>query len=540
MMPPFTLPLHVLVFTPLLAATVGILFPLRWFKRWLFLAHAITVVLTLQLFVHVRSFGPIMQFLAGWPEGIAIKLSANSLSLPMVLLSVLFCAGVYAFSTRAEYTDKTFLFLTMLLETSMIAIFLSGDLFNIYVLIELGMLIIAVLIMYKRDKQSVYDAMLYLMINFIAMAFMLLGLGFIYRMAGTLDLDLLKERLSSVKEPRTLILPFALIITAIATKSALFPLFSWLPRAHGAPSAPGIVSAILSGVQVKIGVYLLVLTTRIFSPPLEVAPFLMAVGFITAVAGFLLAITQTDIKLILAYSTVSQVGLIVFGLNLGHEQAWWGGMLHVINHALFKGLLFLTAGVIIDHYGTRSYDKIRGVFHTMPAIAVATLAGILGITGAPLFNGSISKYFIQQGFQGSFGELTMFILNLGTTLTFVKYATILFGKPTAEVSVRRDPWVAGVSLLFGTACLTGGLAGTQAVFLLFGPVYSTTQVLYPEKILAFGVTLALALGLFLFVVRRAGGFLSVVRSYKFSFNTITMMLTTFFMVVVGYLYFVTP
>lgn len=539
-MPPFTLPLHILVFTPLLAATVGILFPLPWFKRWLFLGHALTIALTLQLFVHVRSLGPFMQLVAGWPEGIAIKLCANSLSMPMVLLSVLFCAGVYAFSARADYTDKTFLFLTMLLETSMIAIFLSADLFNIYVLIELGMLIIAVLIMYKRDKQSVYDAMLYLMINFIAMAFMLLGRGFIYRMAGTLDMDIMKERLSAVEEPRTLILPYALITTAIATKSALFPLFSWLPRAHGAPSAPGIVSAILSGVQVKIGVYLLVRTTQIFAPPLEVAPFLMAVGFVTAVAGFLLAITQKDIKLILAYHTVSQVGLIVFGLNLGHEQAWWGGMLHVINHALFKGLLFLTAGVIIDHYGTRSYDKIRGVFYTMPAIAVGTLAGILGITGAPLFNGSISKYFIQQGLQGSYGELALFVINLGTTLSFVKYATILFGKSTAPVPKSRDPWVAGVSLLFGAACLAGGLFGSQAVALLFGPVYSTAKVLYPAKLLAFAVTLALAVGLYVFVVRRSGGLLSSVRGYKFSFNKITVMLTVFFMVIVGYLYYVTP
>lgn len=429
------------------------------------------------------------------------------------------------------------MFLFMLLETSLLGTFLSGDLFNIYVLIELGMLVIAVLIMYKRDKQSVYDAMLYLMINFIAMAFMLLGLGYIYRICGSLDMELVQQRLSLIPDNKALIVPYALIITAIATKAALFPVFSWLPRAHGAPSAPGIVSALLSGVQVKVGVYLLVRMAETFAPVLDARPFFMVLGFITAVVGFLLAITQKDIKLILAYHTVSQIGLIVLGLNLGNEQAYWGALYHVVNHALFKGLLFLSAGVIIEEYGKRNYNEIRGVLRHMPVIGLSTLAGVLGITGAPFFNGSISKYFIQQGLQGQLGGMAMFVINLGTTLSFVKYSLILFGKAETPPQSKRDPWVAAISLLFGLAILAGGLFGSQAVRLAFGPVYSATYALSAGKIIGFLFTLACAVAFYFLLVRRIGGFMGKVRSFKFSFNQVTVLLTLFCLSLLGYLYF---
>ncbi|HKJ86006.1 MAG TPA: proton-conducting transporter membrane subunit, partial [Spirochaetia bacterium] len=311
-------------------------------------------------------------------------------------------------------------------------------------------------------------------------------------------------------------------------------LFSWLPRAHGAPSAPAIVSAVLSGIQVKAGVYLLVRMSQVFEGVIDAAPFFLAVGFITSIVGFLLAIAQKDIKLILAYHTISQVGLIVVGLHLGSEVAFWGGMYHVINHALFKGLLFLTAGIIIEEYGTRSYAEIRGVLRHMPAIGIGTLAGILGITGAPFFNGSISKYFIQQGLQGDLGGIGLFVINLGTTLSFVKYSMILFGKPATTTPPSRDPWVAAVSLAFGVACLAGGLFGGPTVALVYGPEYATTGALGAEKVLTFLLTLGIAVAAYFLLIRRIGGFLSAIRRLKLSFNQITVFLTLFFVGLLGY------
>ena len=528
--------LYLIVLLPVTLAATGYFLAQKRYHVLMVLTNLTVSMLAIMLFCVVRGGGQLEHLMAGWPEGIAIRLVADSLSAPLVMLGALFCTGTLLFSTRADYLDKTFIFLFMSLESALLGIFLSADLFNIYVLIELSMLIIAILIMYKQDKQSVYDAMLYLMMNFIAMAFMLLGLGFIYRITGVLDLDMMQERIAMLESPRAVMLPFAMIMTAIALKAAMFPLFSWLPRAHGAPSAPAIVSAVLSGVQVKTGVYLLIRVSHVFASQLDASAFFLVLGFITSVIGFMLAICQKDIKLILAYHTVSQMGLIVMGLNLGTETAFYGGLYHIINHALFKGLLFLTAGTIIESYHHRSYAEIRGVMRTMPAIGIGTLAGMLGITGAPFFNGSISKYFISDGLQGDWGGMAMFIINLGTTLSFVKYSVVLFGKPATKLSVPRDPWVACVSLIFGAACLLGGLFGGPAVQWLFGPSLRAAGALSLQKLAGFGVTLGIAVLAYLYIVSRIGTVLTRVRTNRFTFNQLTVMLTIFFMILLAFLW----
>lgn len=534
---PFPHLLYILILLPLLAGGLGYFLPMRIYRSILAAGTLLTTLLAALLFTRVRFGGVPVEFLvAGWQPGIAIRLVADTYSAPLALLAALFFLAAFLFCSRADYLDRTFLFLFMTLESALLGIFLSGDLFNIYVLIELGMLIIAILIMYKQDQQSVYDAMLYLMLNFIAMAFMLLGIGYLYRTTGVLDLMLLNERITLLGDARTVLLPYALIMTAVALKAAMFPLFSWLPRAHGAPSAPAVVSAILSGIQVKAGIYLLVRLSIVFAPLIDAAAFFRTLGFITAVIGFLLAIAQKDIKLILAYHTISQMGLIVMGLNLGSETAFWGGMYHIINHALFKGVLFLTAGTIIDAYGSRSCMEIRGVLRTMPLIAIGTIAGMLGITGAPFFNGSISKYFIQDGLQGNLGGIALFTVNLGTTLSFVKYSVILFGKPSRDVRPINDPWVSGISLCFGLGCLAGGLLGGPAVALFFGPELDATGALSIQKLTAFVLTLAVAVLAYRLFISRIGGLLSSVRIHKFTFNQLTVMMTLFFLGLLAWLW----
>ncbi len=530
------IPLHVLVLLPVLTGAAAYVLPRRAYQGVMLTGSIAAAAFALQLFISVRWGSDAVQYVAGWPEVIAIQLTADTYSAPLVLLTALFFSCTFLFSTMAGYMDKTFMFLFLMLESALFAIFLSGDLFNIYVAMELAMITIAILIMYKQEKQAVYDAMLYIMMNFIAMAFFMLGIAYIYRLTGVLDLQVISRRLAELEDPRAAVVPYAMIMTAVAVKSALLPLFSWLPRAHGAPSAPGIISAVLSGVQVKAGVYLLVRLHQVFAPVADTRLFFLILGFLTAAAGFLLAIAQKDIKLILAYHTISQVGLIVMGLNLGTEEAFWGGMYHMINHALFKGLLFLSAGVIIEDYGTRSYAEIRGVFTRMPVIGIATIAGVLGITGAPFFNGSISKYFIQLGAQGSLGELGLYLINFGTILSFVKYSTILFGTPETEPKPSRDPFVAGISLVFGAAILAGGIFGSQAVALIYGPSYSAAGALSGEKILIFAATLALGIAVYRFGVQRIGDFLAAVRGFKFSFNQITVFISLFFVLLLGFSY----
>ena len=529
-------PLYLFALLPVTVAAFGFFLPRRAFFGVLLVTNLVMVALATSVFIEVRWGQEVVHYIASWPYGIAISLVADRYSAPMILLTALFFAGAFIFSTRAEYMGKVFMFLFMMLESAIFGMFLSGDIFNVYVMFELGMLTIAILMMYKREKQSIYDAMLYVMMNFIAMAFMLLGIGYLYRITGVLDFMAMQERFALLEDPRSVIVPYALVLTAVSLKAALLPLFGWLPRAHGAPSAPGIVSAVLSGIQVKVGVYLLVRLTEVFGPIIDATPFFAIIGFLTSVVGFLLAIAQKDIKLILAYHTVSQVGLIVMGLNVGTEVAFWGGMYHVINHALFKGLLFLTAGVIIDEYGTRNYSEIRGVLRRMPVVGLAALAGVLGITGAPFFNGSISKYFIQAGLQGDFSELGLYLINFGTILSFVKYSTILFGEPTIAPLARKDPYVAAVSSTFGLACLAGGILGGPAVALVYGRQYAASGAFGVDKIAIFGITLLLGVLVYAGIVERIGAFLTSVREFKFSYNQTTVFLTGFFAILLVYAY----
>lgn len=512
------------VLLPLAAASVGYYLPRRAFRALRLLVQLAQVTITTAMFGAVRSGGAVRYVISGWPQGVGIALSMDRLSGILVAMAAWFFLLVLLFNMRKHYTDRLFQFLFMMLQTLLIAIFLSGDLFNIYVLLELSTLVVAVLIMWKRSKQSIYDGVVYLMINLASMTFMLLGVGMVYRALGTMDLELMALRVAAATEPRALILPFALVSTSVSVKAALFLLFAWLPRAHGAPSAPSAVSAILSGVQVKAGVYLLIRLMGIFGPALPLEPFFLSVGFLTAIGGFTLAIAQKDIKLILAYHTVSQVGLIIIGLASGTDASWWGGVLHMINHAFFKSLLFLTAGVIIHVYGTKDVYRMRGVFRRMPLIAISMIAAMLGITGAPYFNGSVSKYLIQGAFSGDPVELGIYLINLGTAISFVKVARIFPGPVPDDMpaGVRQpDPWTSAVSLVVGLACLAGGVFAAPLTELLFGVPLSLSGAVSPEKLLTYAATLAVAVGIYRFVIVPYHP-LDRVRDHSFHFNDLVL------------------
>ena len=273
--------------------------------------------------------------------------------------------------------NNLFLFLFLILQGLINGIFLSTDLFNLYVLIEVSTIIVSILIMFKKDSQSIYDGIMYLLINIVAMTFFLLGVGYMYKILGSLDMAIIINNMNYITSTNSLILPYCLIITAVGLKSAIMPLFSWLPRAHGTHSSPSIVSAILSGLYVKCGVYLFIRIQYLFSPVFDTDNAFLIMGFLTAIVGFIFALSQTDIKLILSYHTISQIGLIIFGISLNHSYSYWGSIYHIINHAIFKSALFLTAGIIIEEYGTRDLREIKGVYKRMPFVSIFTFMAIL-------------------------------------------------------------------------------------------------------------------------------------------------------------------
>lgn len=480
--------LYLIVVLPIFASLFLYLIPSKITTALSAMVYVVVFGFTLQIFYRVRFLGEIITT-KQTNEFLGITLYCDlTASVFLVLVAFLFLCMFFYTSVR-ERTSKLFSFLFTVLEGLVMLIFLSRDLFNIYVAIEVSAIVCAVLIMFKRESRSIYDGLVYLLINITGMLFFLLGIGMIYRQLGVLDLDGIAMAIST-RAPSELVLAFALLMTGTMLKCAMFPMHFWLPLAHGTPGAPTAVSAILSGIYVKSGVYLFMRMQEIFSPSINLSQFFFWVGVITSLAGIIMAICQSDVKLILAYHTVSQIGLIIAGLSSVNEKVQAGAVLHIINHALFKSLLFLAAGMMISKYGTRNIYKIRGVMKSLPLAGIAIISGILGITGAPFFNGSISKYFLAQT-DTALSTFFFTLINFGTILSFVKFGRVLFGEKR-KLSFSYDIFSTTVVITLSTLCLLTGIFAETLLYLVFDLPLSIGVSGYITKTIIWAVSFAAA------------------------------------------------
>ena len=353
-------------------------------------------------------------------------------------------------------------------------------------------------------------------------------------------MSVIKAQMAGVSDA-SMLLPFSLIMTGACLKCALFPFHFWLPYAHGTPGAPTAVSAILSGLYVKGGVYLMLRMQDMFSPAIGANELFLWMGIFTAIAGIVMAVCQKDVKLILAYHTVSQMGLIVAGLNMGNAYSASGAMLHIFNHAMFKTLLFLTSGVLIDMYKTRNVHNIRGLMSRSPLLGFAVIAGILGITGAPLFNGSISKYLIQSGGETLVIEVLLLIINFGTALSFVKFGKMLSGTPKEGHSPNVHkllPTSGAVITVLAIMCLVTGIFAQPVIFLLFGQSIAIDLTSYIVKGLVWLATMYAAYIFYQKVVAKIPRIKEGV-SFHVGFNSVCMWLVSGFASIVAFTYLLT-
>ena len=476
------------VIIPILIATFLYLFSSAKTGRIIAIAvQALLFVFSFYLFLISRE-NEVITNIGNFDGLLGISLRADGLSAAFVLLTsfIFLIAAIYSFN---EKNSRLFWFLLFIWESSLIGIFLTRDFFNIFVLLEVANVVVTIMIMYLRRSRSLYDGLIYLMANLVAVQFYLFGIGYLYRIAGAMDMEAVAYVISVF--PREVwVLPYALIMTTVAFKCALLPLYSWLPKAHGTPGAPSTVSAILSGLHIKTGVYMFLRFQAVFGD-VAVPQFFLSVGIITGVIGVIMALSQTDIKLILAYSTIAQIGLIIIGLGLDGQYSHIGSLYHIINHALFKSALFLAAGIITHVYHTRDITKISCVLKRSPAVGIASLLAIFGIAGVPLFNGSISKYFIMSGVtQPMFWVIN--IINLGTITVFIKFSSILFGNThnLHKESHTSKTQIAAVTIL-GILCFAGGIFGAQFVSFFFGIPVNIDFLGYIEKVVIFALSVGI-------------------------------------------------
>lgn len=525
------MPLYLFVLLPIVAGLVS--YGLKGIIRNIFLLvfQFLFAGYAFYLFFTVSDQGSILWNSAGYQDGLALSLYADTLSTFLILITAVLFMFYLIYGSGQDYFQGQFTFLYLVLQGLICGLFLSSDLFNIFIFLEVATVVVSVLIMINKEKQAIYDGMIYFFVNVIGTTFLLLSIGILYQTFGLLDVRYLQKAMTLVEDPRSMIVPFALMMVTVSLKTAVSPLFSWLPKAHGTPSAPPVVSALLSGLYIKTGVYLFIRFSVMFQPVIDMSDFFLVVGFITAIIGFTMALGQHDIKLILAYHTVSQIGLIMVGLNLGPEISFWGGVLHIFNHAIFKSTLFLTAGVIYEAYGTRDVYKIRGVMRTMPMVGIASLLSILGIMGAPFFNASISKYMIIHGTEDYVITLLLNLINLGTIMSFVKYSTMLFGDKLKTSFDKPKRSVRLTVLALGLASLLTGVFARPLTAFLLNYEFTVDLAEYSMKTIVFIFMFIAAIGFYNGTIKH-GGILERIGHIELTFNGIITAMVGYLLVVV--------
>lgn len=401
-----------------------------------------------------------------WPFPLGISFVADGLSMFMLFTVNTVCALVlvYSLSYMVKYTDKwNYQALFMLMIAGLNGVILSSDIFNLYVFLEVASLSGYVLVAFSTEPEALESSFRYAVMGALASVFILLGIGLLYAHTSTLNMADIASVLAS--KPRGLLIDFisVLFIAGFGLKAALIPFHSWLPDAHS--SAPSPVSAALSGVVIKtLGVYaLLRVFFNVLGPSQNLLYVLMFLGLLSMTAGSFLAVAQTDIKRMFAYSSISQVGYIIFAFGLATPLGVIAGIFHLFNHAVFKSLLFLDAGSIEHATCSRDLRELKGLSQRMPVTAATSLVGSMSISGVPPFSGFWSKLLIIIAAIEAGHPVFALVAALMSVITLIYYLNfqsgVFFGGLQEKfMQVKEVPLTMKISMvILALICASGGL-----------------------------------------------------------------------------------
>jgi multicomponent Na+:H+ antiporter subunit D len=344
------------------------------------------------LLLRVDDLGVQSMQAGGWPAPVGITLVADRLAAIMLVIAMLMLLAVLVYAIGqpgAERDHVGFHPVYLILAAGVAAAFLTGDLFNLFVAFEVMLMASYVLITLGGRPEQIRSGMTYVVISLIASTLFLAALAFIYAATGTLNLADLSSKIadlpSGVRSGLAL-----LLIVVFGIKAAIFPLFFWLPDSY--PTAPTPVTAVFAGLLTKVGVYALIRSqTLLFPADTQPGTLLLVVAGLTMVIGVFGAITQNDIKRILSFHIVSQIGYMIMGLGLFTVAGLAGAVLYIIHHIVVKTTLFLVAGLIELRAGTSDLGRLTGVARLEPLLGVLFILPALSLAGIPPFSGFVAK-----------------------------------------------------------------------------------------------------------------------------------------------------
>jgi multicomponent Na+:H+ antiporter subunit D len=369
------------------------------------IANIFAVFISLALLQTALSVGPIHYSLGGWavPTGIEYYIDTLNASLMVVICIISLLTLIYSkTSIKNEIAvERHYLFYAgwLLCLTGLLGITITGDAFNVFVFLEISSLAMYMLIaMGKERKQALLAAFRYLIMGSIGASFILVGIGFLYAATGTLNMLDLGISLPAVKDSRTVIVGFSFITVGLLIKAAVFPVYSWLPGSY--QFAPTAVAAFLAGTATKVSLYVFLrFFFHVFGTEFSFAEMLLGEILLPlAVIGFLamsmVAILQSDIRRLLAYSSIAQIGYILAVVGLATHEGIQAGVIHIINHAFIKSALFIAVGCIFYRLGSTKVCDMSDLLSRMPWTASAFIIAGLSLIGLPLTAGFISKWYL--------------------------------------------------------------------------------------------------------------------------------------------------
>ncbi len=373
---------------------------------WMFttIVCAMTLLVAFQLLYQVQVSGPIIYQLGGWQAPVGIEIRIDTLSAFILVLvtaiATIVMMGAHASVKREIPEDKQTLFYVafLLCLAGLLGIVVTGDAFNVFVFLEVSSLSTYTLIGLGKDRRALWASYQYLIMGTIGATFILIGIGLMYMVTGTLNMSDMADRLPQVTQIKTLYTGFAFFIVGVCLKLALFPLHLWLPNAYA--YAPSVVTAFLAATATKVAIYVLIrfiytiYGVEFSLSHLPLPQILMVLGLLGIFGASIVAILQTNLKRLFAFSSIAQIGYMILGFSIGSQSGLKAAILHVFNHALMKGAIFMAIAGVVYRLGSAEIKNLKGIGKTMPLTTAAIVVGGLSLIGVPLTVGFISKWYL--------------------------------------------------------------------------------------------------------------------------------------------------
>ncbi len=396
-----------LVVSPLLSGPIALMLTrgkLAW--AWALLISLATLVFALVLYSQVMDHGSVTYAFGDWAPPLGITYHVDTLNL-LVLLLVVFMGVlslIYGLPSVlreiAPANQAAFFAAFMLCFAGLLGVAITGDAFNVFVFLEISSISTYVLVAMGggADRRALTSSFNYLILGTIGATFFVIGIGFLYMATGTLNMADITVQLQGKGDDRVVRAAFAFIFIGLGLKTAMFPLHTWLPGAYA--HSPTMAGVFLASTATKVAFYTMIrFMVGVFLPGsvfdsaillLVLAPMAVAAMLICSVQ----ALYQANLRKILAYSSVAQLGYMLLGLSMGTAAGVSAGLLHMFNHAILKGGLFMAVGIFALSYGVRRVEDLRGLGKTMPLTAAGFTVCGLSLIGVPVTAGFVSKFYL--------------------------------------------------------------------------------------------------------------------------------------------------